>query len=319
MMRVDEICDRLCSLLQEAVLRNLSESLLLSGGLDTSIIAYIASQYTRLKAFTVALNTSSAPDVEYAKMVAGKLGLDHTIHLFDERDFLSVIPIVIKTLKTFDPMEIRNSAPLFIALREAKERGTGSVMTGDGSDELFAGYSFLFNLEKSRLEDELIHMWSNMSFSSIPLGKYLNVDVKLPYLDPNLKSYVMRLDSGYKIRNEGDQIWGKWILRKAFERMIPEAVAWRVKMPIEYGSGTNLLTGLFEKRIEDSEFEERRRRYIEDDRVIVRNKEQLYYYEIYRSAIGVPQRTRHGKSCHLCNSDVPEVTKYCKVCGAYPT
>jgi len=145
-MEIDEIYAKLHSLLEEAVLRNLSEGILLSGGLDTSILAYIASNYTRLKAFTVAFDAAPAPDVEYAKLMAKSLNLDHTIHLFDENELLDSIPIVIKILKSFDPMEIRNSASIFIALKLAKEKGIKSVMTGDGSDELFAGYSFLFDL-----------------------------------------------------------------------------------------------------------------------------------------------------------------------------
>ncbi|MCP8317488.1 MAG: asparagine synthase [archaeon] len=318
-MEIDEICAKLRSLLEEAVSRNLSEGILLSGGLDTSILAYIASNYTRLKAFTVAFDIASAPDVEYAKLMAKTLSLDHTIHLFNEYELLDSIPIVIKTLKSFDPMEIRNSASIFIALKLAKEKGMESVMTGDGSDELFAGYSFLFDLNKEQLDDELSKIWASMFFSSVPLGKALGIDVKIPFLDSELKSYAMSLDSGYKIKREGHHTWGKWILRKAFDGLLPEAIVWRVKMPIEYGSGTNLLTSLLEKRIDDFEFEEKMRRYMEEDKVIIRNKEQLWYYEIYRSIIGIPQKIRHGgKNCPLCNSDVLENARYCRVCGAYP-
>ena len=318
-MEIKGVCANLRSLLKEAVLRNMSEGILLSGGLDTSILAYLASNHTGLKAFTVAFDAATAPDVEYAKLMAKSLSLDHTIYLFDENELLDSIPMVIKILKSFDPMEIRNSASIFIALKLAKEKGVKSVMTGDGSDELFAGYSFLFDLKKEQLDDELSKIWGDMSFSSIPLGKTLGVDVKIPFLDLEFKSYAMNLDSSYKIRRECDRIWGKWILRKAFDGILPKEIVWRVKTPIEYGSGTSLLTSLLEKRIEDLEFEEKRRRYTEEDKVIVRSKEQLWYYEIYRSIIGIPQRTRYGgKNCPLCNSDVPETARYCRVCGAYP-
>jgi asparagine synthase (glutamine-hydrolysing) len=318
-MKIDKICSKLRSLLEKAVSRNLSEGILLSGGLDTSILAYIASNHTRLKAFTVAFNATLAPDIEYAKLMAKSLNLDHTVHLFDENELLNSIPTVITILRSFDPMEIRNSASLFIALELAKERGVESVMTGDGSDELFAGYSFLFDLKKEQLDDELNKIWGDMLFSSVPLGKTLGVDVRIPFLDPEFKSYAVSLDSSYKIKKEGGRTWGKWILRKAFENILPEEIVWRVKTPIEYGSGTNLLTSLLEKRIENLEFEEKRKRFIEEDKVIIRNKEQLWYYEIYRSIIGIPKRTRHGgKNCPLCNSNVPETARYCGVCGAYP-
>lgn len=306
-------------MLEKAVLRNLSEGILLSGGLDTSIIAYLASHHAKLKGFTVAFDGAPAPDLEYARLIAESLDIDHTVHIFDERELFESIPMVIKVVKSFDPMEIRNSVSILIGLNLAKGRGVKSMMTGDGSDELFAGYSFLFNLNKEELEDRLYKIWGDMFFSSIPMGRFLGIDVKLPYLDPELKSYVMNLDSGYKIKSEEHQIWGKWVLRKAFEECLPEFIVWRAKVPIEYGSGTTVLTDIFEKRIEDSEFEEKKQRYMNEDRVIIRDKEQLYYYEIYRSVIGVPHKMEHGcKNCPFCNSDLTETAKYCKVCGAYP-
>ncbi|MCP8306436.1 MAG: hypothetical protein H3Z49_04965 [archaeon] len=318
-MQIDESCAELRSLLEKAVLRNLCEGILLSGGLDTSIIAYLAFHHAKLRAFTVAFDGAPAPDLEYARLMAKSLDIDHTVHIFDEHELLESIPMVIKVVKSFDPMEIRNSASIFVGLKLAKERGIKSVMTGDGGDELFAGYSFLFNLNKEELDDRLVKMWGDMFFSSIPMGRSLGIDVKLPYLDPEFKSYAMNLDSGYKIKSEEHQIWGKWLLRKAFEGRLPETIIWRVKTPIEYGSGTTVLTDIFEKRIEDSEFEEKKQRYMKEDRVIIRDKEQLYYYGIYRSVIGVPHKMEHSsKNCPFCNSDVLETAKYCKVCGAYP-
>ncbi|MEM3437092.1 MAG: asparagine synthase-related protein [Nitrososphaerales archaeon] len=318
-MEVEEICIKIRSLLKEAVLRNLSEGILLSGGLDTSILAYLASDINKLRAITVAFNATLAPDVEYAKLIAKTLNLDHTIYLFDKNELFNSIPMVIKTLKSFDPMEIRNSVSIFIALKLAKEKGIKSVMTGDGSDELFAGYSFLFELNKEQLDDKLSKIWGSMFFSSIPLGKALNVDVKIPFLDQEIKSYAMSIDSKYKIRKEGTQTWGKWILRKAFDNILPKAIVWRVKMPIEYGSGTNILTSLLEKMVNDFEFEEKRKRYMEEDKVVIRNKEQLWYYEIYRSIIGIPRKAKDiGKNCPFCNSDLNDDAKYCRVCGAYP-
>jgi len=293
-MEIEEVCAKLRSLLKEAVSRNMSEGLLLSGGLDTSILAYLASVHNRLKALTVAFDATPAPDVEYAKLMAKGLNLEHIIHLFNEHELLNSIPMVIKTLKSFDPMEIRNSVSIFIALRLAKEKWIKSVMTGDGSDELFAGYSFLFDLKKEQLDFELRRMWESMFFSSIPLGRALSVDVKTPFLDLELKSYAMSLDPQYKIKKEGHQTLCKWILRKAFDCLLPEAIVWRVKMPIEYGSGTNLLTNLLEKRIDDFEFDEKKRRYLEEDKVTIRDKEQLWYYEIYRKIIGIPRRTKHS-------------------------
>jgi len=306
-------------LLEEAVKRNLTDGILLSGGLDTSILAVIASEFVSLKAFTVALRGAQAPDVEYATLVANHLQLKHRIHYFDEGELHDAIQTVVKIMKSFDPMEIRNSVTIYVGLRVAREEGISTIMTGDGCDELFAGYSFLFDLEKSQLDLELQKLWSMMSFSSVPLARALGIKAKLPYVDPDFKSFAMKLDSWYKIQNEKGRIWGKWIIRKAFEGVLPEEIVWRVKMPIEHGSGTTMLPSIIDKKISDKEFEEKRSEYLVKDKVIIRNKEQMFYYEVYRSVLGVPHPTDpKRKLCPQCNSNVAEKATYCRTCGAYP-
>ena len=316
---VDEVCSKLRILLEKAVENNPAEGILLSGGLDTSILAVIASKFISLKSVTVAFQNSSAPDVEYAVLMASKLGLKHIIHVFNEDELYDAIAMVVKTMKSFDPMEIRNSVTIYVGLRVAKENGVSTIMTGDGSDELLAGYSFLFGLEREKLDLELKKMWNVMAFSSLPLAKTLGMEAKLPYLDQDFKDFAMKLDSQYKIQTENGTTYGKWILRKAFEENLPREVVWRVKTPIEYGSGTTNLPNLFNRKILDTEFDEKRRRYLAQDRVTIRDKEQLFYYEVYRSLIGVPYQTSiKGKMCPQCNSNIAENATYCRTCGAYP-
>lgn len=306
-------------LLENAVKNNLTEGILLSGGLDTSVLAVAASKFASLKAITVALQGAPAPDIKYATIVANKLKLKHIVYYFDMDELYDAIKNVVKIVRSFDPMEVRNSVAIYVGLRIAKENKVNTVMTGDGSDELFAGYSFLFSLEKKRLDLELQKLWDVMSFSSVPLGKTLGVEVKLPYLDQSFKSYAMKLDSGYKIRSEKGRVWGKWILRKAFENFLPKQITWREKVPIEQGSGTTILPDFFKKEISDEEFYNKRIKYLSDDGVTIRNKEQLFYYEVYRSEIGVPHPTSiKGKICPYCHSNVPEKATYCRTCGAYP-
>ena len=304
---------------EEAVRANASEGILLSGGLDTSILAVIASNFTELRAITVAFENAPAPDVEYATLMANELGLEHTVHTLTEDELYSTIPEVVSILKSFDPMEIRNSVAIYAGLKAAKEMGMHTIMTGDGCDELFAGYSFLFGMDKEELDMELKKLWDVMFFSSVPLSTALGMKANLPYLEHNFKDFAMKLDSKYKIRIENGNIQGKWILRKAFEKMLPQEITWRVKTPIEYGSGTTTLPDFFNKKISDIEFENKKRKYLAEDKVTIRDKEHLFYYEAYRSLIGVPHPVRgDGKICPQCNSNVPEKATYCRTCGAYP-
>ena len=316
---IKEICIKLQFLLEKSVQKNLTDGILFSAGLDTSILATVASKFSRLKAFTCAFQGAPAPDIECAKLMATRLKLRHYIHYFNEDELFETIPQVVKTLQSFDPMQVRNSITIFIASKLAKDNGAYSVMTGDALDELFAGYPWLLSLEKEKLDIELLKMWDFMTFSSIPIAKAVGVEVKIPYLDPDFKSFAMKLDSQYKIQEERGTKWGKWIMRKAFEDVLPQEIAWRTKDPIEAGSGTTTLPSFFNLRIDDSEFEDKRKKYLEDDKVTIRDKEQLFYYEAFRSIIGVPHPTDpKGKMCPQCNSNVSERTSFCRICGSYP-
>jgi asparagine synthase (glutamine-hydrolysing) len=310
---------KLVKMLDESVEMNLADGILLSGGLDTSILAYLASKRVKLKAFTVALRDAPAPDVEYATLIADLFKIEHFIKRFNKKELYDAIRVVVKTMDSFDPMEIRNSVPVYIGLKEAKNNGASAVITGDGCDELFAGYSFLHRLERKQLDLELQKLWSVMDFSSVRLGETLGIKVKLPYLGAKFKKFAMKIPSRLKVRRERNRIWGKWILRKAFEKMLPEEIIWRAKTPVEFGSGTATLSNFFDPIISDAEFNEKKKKYFDEDRVAIRGKEHLFYYEIYRSELGVPHPTDPKcKICPSCNSNMPPASKYCRRCGAYP-
>ena len=311
--------NNLVQALQASVKRNLAEGLLLSGGLDTSIVAALASKEHKLHCITVALKGAPAPDIEYARKVAALFNLPHHIHYFGEDEIEEGIQNSIKILDSFDPMEIRNSAACYIGLTAAKTHGLSSVMTGDGGDELFAGYSFLFNLSKEQLDANLVKMWADMSFSSIPLARSLGIEARLPFLDPEIKKLAMNMDSSLKIGQKDGRFWGKWILRQAFEKLLSPELVWREKAPLEVGTGTTTLPAFYDSKISDSEFTKKKTIYQQEDRVNIRSKEHLYYYEIYRNLVGIPFLTAgNGRKCPECSASVKDSTTYCRVCGAYP-
>jgi len=197
----------------------------------------------------------------------------------------------------------------------AKDRGIKTVMTGDGSDELFGGYSFLFGLTREQLKAALGKLWSNMRFSSVPMG----LQVKLPFLDTEFRAFAEALDAGLMVRHERGQVWGKWVLRKAFKNIVPPKLLWRVKAPLEVGSGTTVLPSVMDARISDLEYAEEKARYLDEDRVTVRSKEHLFYYRIYRELIGVPYAEDSGrKTCPDCGVNIEEESSFCRICGAYP-
>ncbi len=304
--------------LEESVRRNLTDGMLLSGGLDTTLLACLASKWTKPSCITVALRGAPTPDIGYARLVASRLKLEHHIHYFGDDELNEGLRASIRVMKSFDPMEIRNSAAIYVALKAGKGRGLKAFMTGDGADELFGGYSFLFGLDRAELETELKKLWANMRFASVPLAQDLGVEARLPFLDPRFRTLAENLDVRLKVKSQGGQVWGKWVLRKASEKIIPPEIAWRAKAPIEVGTGTTILPWLFDSRIPDAEFKEKKAKYLKEDGVTIRDKEHLYYYEIYRDLIGLPSATGGARKCPQCGAGVDERATFCRTCGAYP-
>ena len=318
---VDEVAAELRDLLEKSVKKNMTKDMLFSGGIDTSILAGIVSKDVRIRGFTCAFKQAEALDVKYAKLMAKRLNIEHYMNPFDEDEVFEAIPDVVKGLGSFDPMEIRNSITIRIGLKFAKSYGSTKLITGDGADELFAGYHMYYRHvgNKEKLSAMLKKMWGIMAFSAGTLGKNLGIEVRQPFLDPEVQKFAMNLDPRYNVQKERGEVWGKWILRKAYEDVLPPEVRWRDKNPIEVGSGTTILPKFMAKKISDSDFASKKKKILENDRVTIRDKEQLVYYEAYREVVGVPHaKDPDARTCPQCNSNVAENAVVCRTCGAYP-
>jgi asparagine synthase (glutamine-hydrolysing) len=318
---VDKVATELRDLLEKAVNKNLTKDMLFSGGIDTSILATIVSKHVRIRGFTCTFKEANALDTKYAKLMAERLNIEHYMNPFGEKEVFDAIPDVVKVLNSFDPMEVRNSITINIGLRFAKSYGSTKLITGDGADELFAGYHMYYRHvgNKEKLSAMLNKMWGIMAFSAGTLGKNLGIEVVQPFLDPEVQKFAMNLDPRYNVQEERGEVWGKWILRKAYEDVLPPEVRWRDKNPIEVGSGTTILPKYLAKKISDSEFAAKKKKILETDNVTIRDKEQLIYYEAYREVVGVPYaKDRDARKCPQCNSNVADNAVVCRTCGAYP-
>ncbi len=314
---IEGTCLQLRKLVDVAVENNYANGVLLSGGLDSSIVAAVASRKLKLTGFTVSLN--DAPDVKFAKIIAEKFRIEHVVIPIDETVAENATRDAVKIMNSFDPMEIRNDTTILIGLRAAKDHGISDVMTGDAGDELFAGYSFLFGRSYDELVKSLRNMWNVMRFASASLAKSLGMNVKIPLLEQTLKEFAMNIDPELKIRKEHDQIYGKWILRKTFESLLPSEIVWRTKMPIERGSGTSTLPNYFSSKISDNEFNNKAKEYLQSDGVHIRDKEHLFYYEAYKKEFGSPRGFGEGsKICRGCGAYLLEVMDFCRTCGDSP-
>ncbi|KXS09814.1 adenine nucleotide alpha hydrolases-like protein [Gonapodya prolifera JEL478] len=191
----------------------------LSGGLDTSIIAEaniscptpdLASQepvsHAPITHAVTVLTSAMATDRPHSIGIAKRLNLQHTVIEYDTpldlvRD-TSLLEFTVRTLGSFDPMEIRNSAAVARALMECKKLGLENVATGDGADELFAGYSFLHKLDPQALKNYLVRMAKVMRFSAVPMSEALGLKVWQPYLDAKVLEFALTCTKGRFLRED---------------------------------------------------------------------------------------------------------------------
>ena len=293
-----------------------SNTIALSGGLDSTIIAYFLKERNPNTVAIIAKDFV-ASDLTYCQRVSKEFNIPLTINQVSTTDILSAIEETIKILKNFNDIEIRNNIVMYLAIKWAKEQNSQGIITGDGADELFAGYSFLINKPEDELEKEIQRVCSVMHFPTQKIGKALGVIVESPFLNEKIIEYSKTIPSDLKVRNEGEKRHGKWILRKTFEKNIPMQIAWREKSPMQDGSGTAGLSNLFDSVINDQLFLEKKKKIEETDGVIIRTKESMHYYEIYRNLYGVISKKQGVSSCPYCNFNV-ENSKFCRMCGAFP-
>lgn len=151
-----------------------------------------------------------------------------------------------------------------------------------------------------------------MVFNSNILGESMGIEIVQPYLDEKSLKFSLDIPVRLKIRNENGTLFGKWILRKAFEKDLPPEIIWQSKRPLEYGSGMTALREIISSKISDNEFEEKKSLYP----IRFLNKEHLYYYEIYKREVGtIPVPKTGEKPCPGCGAGMKQNASHCRVCG----
>lgn len=313
---LDEISKNLYNALEESCNECRSNLISLSGGLDSSIIAYFLKQRTPNTVAVIAEDFVST-DLTYCQLISKEMGLPLSIYSVDTKTILGAVEETIKILKNFNDIEIRNNVTMYLAIKWAKENGEKSIITGDGADELFAGYNFLVNKPESELEDEIKRVCSVMHFPTQKIGKALGIKVESPFLDDRVIELAEKTPANLKVKNENEKRYGKWILRKTFEGFIPKQITWRKKSPMQDGSGTAGLTNLFDSIIEEVVYVEKKLVTEKEDGVIIRSRESMHYYEIYKKLFGSPVDKNEKNVCPYCKHKV-ENSRFCRMCGAFP-
>ena len=254
----------------------------LSGGLDSSAIAALAAPRVE-KLHTFAAGVEGAPDLKYARMVADFIGSEHfeVIPSFD--DLLEALPDVIYHLESFDALLVRSSITNYLVAKKAAEH-VDAVFSGEGGDELFAGYDYLKSIDPGELPAELIDITGRLQNTALQRvdrsASAHGTVAHVAFLDPDVVDYALRIPVEYKLRDGVE----KWILRRALDGKLPEEVLNRKKAKFWQGAGVKeLVSDYAEKQISDSDFS--RERTLPNGWEL-NTKEELLYNRVFKEHFG---------------------------------
>ena len=289
---VEDIRDIIQRSLQSRVDFTVETGGLLSGGMDSSVINYLASQLykekfgndAQLKTFAVGVGESE--DIETARIMAKQIDSDHHELIVDLDQILAVLPEVIYFLESFDPSLVRGSVSNYLISKYARERGIDLLLSGEGGDEIFCGYIYLKDFPAEELfarQMECVGFLHNNASLRLDRMNHCNsVRVVAPLISGELFRYTLAIPAEYKQKPVGNDKVEKWIFRKAFEPFLPAAITQRVKQEFSQGSGSAaVLPSYFENLIGDDELSKAQSKYS-----IIRSKEELYYFQIFTDNFG---------------------------------
>jgi asparagine synthase (glutamine-hydrolysing) len=315
--------NKFVNILTDICIREKHDGILLSGGLDSSILAY----HTRPKDAITVIIDSNAPDYFYSSLIANKKKyiMNHHIITTSFNDILSNIEELIKDFNTFDPIFLKNSVVQLQGLKTAKKLKIASLVIGDGADEIFAGYNFLLEYigEPNIIESKINSLISDMDFVSIKLSDRLGLKIFLPFLEPEIIEFSKHITVEEKISNHHGNPYGKYFLRKCYENILGKEVVWREKTALENGSGVTFLNKYIDNTLlTNYEYKDQKEK-AKLEGVEIRNKEHLWFYKTYRKFFSPPMENKsidedNNKRCPYCKSIFLSKGKFCKICGAFP-
>ena len=287
--------------LEKAVHRQLMSdvpfAVLLSGGLDSSIISAITKKYSgkriesddeeaawypQIHSFAIGLEGS--PDLAAAQKVADHLKTIHHEVKFTIQEGLDALRDVIYHLETYDVTTVRASTPMYLLARAIKAMGIKMILSGEGSDEIFGGYLYFHKAPNAEeLHKETVRKLDKLHmYDCLRANKSLaawGIEGRVPFLDKEFMDVAMSINPQDKMINAGRI--EKWILRKAFEDMLPESVAWRQKEQFSDGVGYNWIDTLKEmvnEKVTDEQLANAKYKFPLQTPT---SKEEFYYRSIF--------------------------------------
>ena len=294
---VTAIHDALESAVKRQLMSDVPYGVLLSGGLDSSVISAIAEKYSgmrieddskskaywpRLHSFAVGLK--GAPDLAKAKLVADHIGTVHHEINYTIQEGLDAIRDVIYYIETYDVTTVRASTPMYLLARVIKSMGIKMVLSGEGADEIFGGYLYFHKAPSARdFHEETVRKLSKLHlYDCLRANKSLSawgVEGRVPFLDKEFLDIAMRTNPEAKMCPGSTM--EKKIVREAFADLLPEEVAWRQKEQFSDGVGYSWIDTLKQitaEAVSDEQMAHAAERFPINP---PKNKEEYYYRSIF--------------------------------------
>jgi asparagine synthase (glutamine-hydrolysing) len=263
----------------------------LSGGLDSSIIAAVAKKYMpELHTFSVGIEGSR--DLEAARRVARHIGSTHHEYVYTAAEVVEKLPEIIYDLESFDQDLVRSAIPTWFCARMAADK-VKVILTGEGADELFAGYTYHKGIsDYQALHSELrrsVTRLHNINLQRVDRMTMRHaIEARVPFLDTDVIAMAQTVPAELKLKtgNNGRRI-EKWILRKAFEDLLPSEIVWRDKEQFDEGSGmVDLLPAVLECAAAGTDSEDYKARFTADR---LRSNEECFYHRLLMEQFEQPQ------------------------------
>lgn len=273
------INDYLRKAIQKRLETELPLGVYLSGGLDSSIIAALATEEIGgIDSFAVGMEGSQ--DIEYARLCADYLGTNHYEYIYNLDEMVEVLPEVIYYLESFDAALVRSSVANYFLARLAGEEAQ-VVLSGEGADELFCGYKYLQKMPRKDIPNELFELVGTLHNTSLQRGDRMSMahglEAQVPFLDLDFVNFAFNIPLSMKLGPENQE---KWVLREAFSDLLPGEIVYREKKKFSEGAGSFLeLADVAQDKISDDAFA---CMAVTSGGHQIKNKEELMYYQIFR-------------------------------------
>jgi len=258
----------------------------LSGGVDSSVIATLAKKHVReLHSFVIGLE--GATDLNYGGQVAELLETKHHPLTVTMDDIFPILPEVIYALESFDALLVRSTITNYLSSAVVADH-VGAIFSGEGGDELFAGYAYMKKIPAKQLPLELeaaVGCLHNTALQRVDRSACAQGILPfVPFADMEVVEYALSIPVKHKIYRQGNGEIEKWILRKTIEGKIPDSILWRPKTKFWQGTGLKELIGDYaETKISNSDFQRERTL---PNRWRLNTKEELMYYRIFKEQFG---------------------------------